>query len=97
MRILAFWRSEYSVLIVLVLIGLGAGRIIDTYKVFSQTNDEPPHIACGLEWIELGSYNYEPQHPPLARVAVALGPYLDGARIPEHSRTLLKKLTKERA
>ena len=90
-------RIRYSFLIVLFLIAVGVGRIVATYKVFSNTFDEPAHIACGLEWLDLGSYNYEAQHPPLARVAVALGPFLDGTRIPEHSRSFLRMVSKERA
>jgi hypothetical protein len=39
-----------------------------------------------MEWLERGSYTYERQHPPLARIAVALGPYLSGIRIPTASR-----------
>lgn len=58
-------------------------RIVSTYGVFSQTWDEPAHIAAGLEWLQRGTYTYEPQHPPLARVAVATGPYLAGVRLPE--------------
>jgi Dolichyl-phosphate-mannose-protein mannosyltransferase len=89
--------SKYSFYIVLFLIAVGVWRIVATYKVFSNTFDEPAHIACGLEWLDLGSYNYEAQHPPLARVADAIGPYLDGARIPERSRSFLKTLTQKRA
>src|SRR5579859_3705285 len=55
-------------------------RIVATYSVFTHTNDEPSHVACGLEWIDKGTYTWEPQHPPLARVAAAIGPYLLGAR-----------------
>ncbi len=33
-----------------------------------------------MEWLDRGSYIYMPQHPPLARVAVALGPFIDGSR-----------------
>jgi hypothetical protein len=55
-------------------------RIVATYRVFNQTYDEPAHIACGIEWLDQGQYRYEHQHPPLARVAVALGPYLAGIR-----------------
>ena len=53
-------------------------RIALTTMVFPQTYDEPAHILCGLEWLGLGSYTIEEQHPPLARVAAALGPYLAG-------------------
>ena len=34
-----------------------------------------------MEWLERGTYTFEPLHPPLARVAVALGPYLSGIRL----------------
>ena len=51
-----------------------------TYSVFDQTYDEPAHIACGMEWLDHGTYTYEPLHPPLARVAAALLPYLAGVR-----------------
>ena len=65
-------------------------RIVATYTVFSHTSDEPAHVACGMEWLDKGAYTWEPQHPPLARVAVALGPYLSGIRsqgVP-HPKTL---------
>jgi hypothetical protein len=55
-------------------------RIAATYTVFNHTADEPAHIACGMEWLAEGQYRWEPQHPPLARVAAALGPYLVGKR-----------------
>jgi len=29
-----------------------------------------------MEWLDKGAYTYEAEHPPLAPVAVALGPYL---------------------
>jgi len=47
---------------------------------YSYTYDEPSHLACGMEYLSRGVYRYEAQHPPLARVALAIGPYLDGAR-----------------
>ncbi len=34
-----------------------------------------------MEWLARGTYTYEPLHPPLARVAVALGPYVAGLRL----------------
>ena len=63
-----------------MLVTIGSLRIVSTYNVFSHTSDEPAHIAAGLEWLSKGVYQYEPQHPPLARVAAALGPYLSGLR-----------------
>jgi 4-amino-4-deoxy-L-arabinose transferase-like glycosyltransferase len=64
----------------LALVLVATLRIVSTYPVFSHTYDEPAHIACGMEWLDRGVYTWEPQHPPLARVAAALGPYLLGIR-----------------
>jgi len=47
---------------------------------YNQTYDETAHIACGMEWLSQGTYDYETLHPPLARVATAFFPYLFGAR-----------------
>jgi len=78
-RFLAFLeRRSLALSVALVLIA--SIRIVATYTVFSHTSDEPAHIACGMEWLDKGAYRWEPQHPPLARVAAALGPYLLGIR-----------------
>lgn len=61
-----------------ILSAIMAARVVSTYPIFSQTFDEPFHIACGMEWLDQGSYHYEALHPPLARIASALGPYLAG-------------------
>jgi hypothetical protein len=66
--------------IVVALVLLATVRIAATYTVFNHTADEPAHVACGMEWLAQGQYRWEPQHPPLARVAAALGPYLVGDR-----------------
>jgi hypothetical protein len=70
-------------------------RIVATYTVFNHTYDEPAHIACGMEWLDKGVYRWEPQHPPLARVATALGPYLLGARCQNTPRVDLDSMTHE--
>ena len=72
----------------LFLVALGSLRIVSTYRRIQSnqpTNQRtsPP----GIEWLSKGVYHYETQHPPLARVATALGPYLSGLRssdLPEH-------------
>ena len=61
-----------------LLLGIGAARIAPTYSLFTQTYDEPLHLACGMEWWDLGRYQYERKHPPLPRIAMAALPYLDG-------------------
>jgi hypothetical protein len=53
---------------------------VSTYHFFGNFWDEPEHIAAGLVLIDRGEYRYDTQHPPLARLAAAIGPYLAGAR-----------------
>jgi 4-amino-4-deoxy-L-arabinose transferase-like glycosyltransferase len=64
----------------LLTIVLGAVRIAATYPAVSMTYDEPAHIAAGMQLLDKGEFTYEPLHPPLARIAAALGPYLAGYR-----------------
>lgn len=79
---MAFQKLKGASIIFVLLTILGGVRIVSTYKIFSQTFDEPAHISCGMEWLDQGAYTLETQHPPLARVAVALGPFLAGQRSP---------------
>jgi hypothetical protein len=73
-------RRRVAALFGLAMVALAATRIVATYDVFSETYDEGVHIAAGMELLDRGTFTYEPKHPPLARVAVALGPYLSGIR-----------------
>ena len=50
-------------------------RIAATYPVLTDTSDEDWHISAGLDYLRTASYEYEPQHPPLGRLAVAALPY----------------------
>jgi hypothetical protein len=59
------------------IIGASA-RIVSTYEVFSHTTDEPGHLACGVRYLQGYVCPYE--YAPLARAAIAAGPYLAGAR-----------------
>jgi hypothetical protein len=74
------WPSYLPVLTAALSVLIATLLIVATYPVFSQTYDEPAHLAAGMEWLDRGSYSYEAIHPPLARIAVALGPYLAGTR-----------------
>src|SRR5262244_4420438 len=67
----------------IAVIALGTLRIVSTYSETSLTWDEPGHMACGLQYLAEHKYLYEAQHPPLARIASAFGPFLAGAR-PTH-------------
>jgi Dolichyl-phosphate-mannose-protein mannosyltransferase len=71
---------NYPHLLLALLIAIASLRIISTYFVFSNTTDEPAHIACGLEWLDRHTWTLEPLHPPLARVLTAVGPFLRGER-----------------
>jgi hypothetical protein len=68
---------------VALLIGIGLLRIVTTYHVFNHTIDEGAHLACGMQWLQDHVYTYETLHPPIARVSVALLPYLAGVRGPD--------------
>ena len=55
-------------------------RVATTYRVFSQTVDEPTHVVCGFEWLTTDGYALDPEHPPLTRIFFALGARLDDAQ-----------------
>jgi hypothetical protein len=67
-------------IVLIALIATACLLVTSTYSVFGHTWDEPEHIAAGMALIDKGEYPYDTQHPPLARVAMAIGPYLAGAR-----------------
>jgi hypothetical protein len=67
-------------LTICALIVLACALCASTYSVFGHTWDEPEHLAAGIALLDKGEFLYDLQHPPLARVAMALGPYLAGAR-----------------
>ena len=82
-----FWETRglpflerRSLALAVCLIAVASIRIAATYSQLGLIFDEPGHMACGLEYLAKHVYRYETQHPPLARVMSALGPYLDGAR-----------------
>lgn len=54
------------------IVAITAGRIAATYRVFSQTADEPIHLAAGYDFLKTGHQPSDPQHPPLARMLFAL-------------------------
>jgi 4-amino-4-deoxy-L-arabinose transferase-like glycosyltransferase len=51
-----------------------------TWRFYSNTWDEPEHLAAGIELLDKGRYEYDTEHPPIVRALMALGPYLAGAR-----------------
>ena len=67
--------AAYALLIILTLVRAGS-----TWRVFSQTTDEPLHFLSGYQWLEEKKYTLSPDHPPLARVLEAFPLWLAGAR-----------------
>ncbi|MBS0578180.1 MAG: glycosyltransferase family 39 protein [Proteobacteria bacterium] len=51
-----------------------------SWRIYSATWDEPEHLAAGIQLLDEGLYEYDTEHPPLARLFLAAGPYLAGAR-----------------
>ncbi len=72
--------SKWQALLFLLIVGVASLRIVRTYHFYNQSIDEPAHVNCGLEWLGQGTFNTEPKHPPLPRVLMAIGPYLQGLR-----------------
>src|SRR5713101_15497 len=72
-------RPGVCVLGVALLIVIGIVRIVSTYHVFNHTIDEGAHLACGIQWFQ-NAYTYDPKHTPIARISIALLPYLNGVR-----------------
>ena len=64
----------------MIMLLVACALVVSTYRHFEHTWDEPEHIAAGLQLLDKGIYTYDIQHPPLARIAMAAGPYLAGAR-----------------
>ena len=72
-------RRAWMILSLTLVVGATLA-IASTARVFSGTVDEPAHLAAGMQWLSTGDYTYDLQHPPVGRVAAALGPYLSGGR-----------------
>jgi 4-amino-4-deoxy-L-arabinose transferase-like glycosyltransferase len=74
-------RTPPAVRLALALIIVGACVLAaGCWEIYSNTWDEPEHLAAGVELLDRGIYEYDTEHPPLGRVFMALGPYLAGAR-----------------
>lgn len=75
----AFSRALRPTSLLAAVIIAALVAVADTYRSISHTWDEPAHLANGLMLLDTGKY-IEYQHPPLARLAMAVGPYLAGER-----------------
>jgi 4-amino-4-deoxy-L-arabinose transferase-like glycosyltransferase len=67
-----------------VIVAVAALRVAGTWSVYAATADEPQHIAAGIEWLgRTDAVQHEPWrtvNPPVARIAVGIGPYLAGTQ-----------------
>ena len=79
-------RKHYTRAVSMLLVLLGAWRIAITYSSTPQTFDEPCHVAAALEFLDRGTYELDPIHPPLARIAIGTPLYLAGERYPTSGR-----------
>ncbi len=61
------------------VIALACALAASTWRTYGHTWDEPEHLAAGLELLDSGQYEYDTEHPPLARALLALGPFLAGS------------------
>lgn len=71
-------RSRKFLLVLLV--ALPVLRIVSTYRIFSQTTDEPFHIAAGFQWLTTKRYDLDREHPPLARIAFGIDSAVSSAK-----------------
>lgn len=69
-----------ALLLATLLLALPILRIASTYRIFSQTSDEPFHIAAGFQWLTSRQYDLDAEHPPLARAFMALDAVIEGAK-----------------
>jgi 4-amino-4-deoxy-L-arabinose transferase-like glycosyltransferase len=76
-------RARLTALAVAILMAIAIARVGSTWRIFSQTVDEPIHVAAGLQWLDEGSYTLDVEHPPLPRILFALDAWLDDAHVQE--------------
>ena len=80
-------RRRWVLAVLVVILLVFVCRVVSTYYVFTNVIDAPWHISAGLEYLRTGNYDYEPQHPPLARLALAALPYwLEDLRLGDFDR-----------
>jgi Dolichyl-phosphate-mannose-protein mannosyltransferase len=60
----------------IAVLALAALAIACTWTTFAATVDEPMHVSAGLELYTQRTYSYQPENPPLVRLAIAFAPWL---------------------
>ena len=73
------WPLQHAKAALFAIIVVACVLVASTYQYFRHTWDEPEHLAAGMQLIDKNIYTYDQQHPPLARLAMAIGPYIFGA------------------
>jgi dolichyl-phosphate-mannose-protein mannosyltransferase len=68
-----------ALLALILIIAAACLLAAGSWRVYSNTWDEPEHLAAGVELLDRGRYEYDTEHPPLGRLFLALGPWLAGA------------------
>ena len=74
-------RARLATLAVAIITLIAIARIASTWRVFSQTVDEPIHVAAGLEWLDEGEYTLDVEHPPLPRLLFAVDAWVSNAHV----------------
>lgn len=77
-------RSRFVVWSLTMLVAAAAvvWTVRDSHAL-SPTYDEPHHLATGMEWWQFHGSRWWTENPPLPKLAVAMGPYLAGLRLPD--------------
>ena len=63
---LFFWTA------VAALVAVMGGAMICSARLETATFDEPAYLAAGYSYVSLGSYRYNPEHPPLPKLLAGL-------------------------
>ena len=74
-------RPEAYWLVAAVIGVLAIITVASTHRTFSQTVDEPIHVAAGFERLTTDRYSIDLEHPPLARMIFATPAWLGGVRV----------------
>ena len=74
-------RRLIYLLVVVALLGEMAFAMVTTAMQQSPTIDEPVYVATAEVYAQQHSLRYNPEHPPLGKLAIAVGMAFDGARL----------------
>ncbi|MDE3167149.1 MAG: glycosyltransferase family 39 protein, partial [Acidobacteriota bacterium] len=75
-----------------LLIAIASARIVSMDASLSHTMDEPIHLGAGMAWLYRHSYDWETEHPPLARALAAIAASAGGARFVPADGALIEGL-----